>query len=57
MKRRQNVGYQAYLLLLPAEGQGMVVITNSNNGPILAEALIRRAAALYGWPRLRALAD
>jgi CubicO group peptidase (beta-lactamase class C family) len=57
MKRGQNVGYQAYLLLLPAEGQGMVVRTNSDNGSILAEALIRRAAALYGWPRLRALAD
>jgi CubicO group peptidase (beta-lactamase class C family) len=57
MKRGQNVGYQAYLILLPAEGKGMVVMTNSDNGSILAEALIRRAAALYGWPRLGALAD
>ncbi len=39
-------GYQAYLILLPAEGKGMVVMTNSDNGSILAEALIRRAAAL-----------
>ena len=30
----------------------MVVMTNSDNGAILAEALIRRAAALYGWPAL-----
>lgn len=57
MKRGQNVGYQAYLLLLPGEGQGMVVMTNSDNGSILAEALIRRAAELYGWPKLGPLAD
>ena len=57
MKRGQNVGYQAYLILLPGEGQGMVVMTNSDNGSILADALIRRAAELYGWPRLGALAD
>ena len=57
MKRGQNVGYQAYLILLPGEGQGMVVMTNSDNGSILAEALIRRAAELYGWPALGALAD
>lgn len=57
MKRGQNVGYQAYLILLPAEGKGMVVMTNSDNGSILADALVRRAAALNGWPRLGALAD
>jgi CubicO group peptidase (beta-lactamase class C family) len=57
MKRGQNVGYQAYLVLLPAEGQGMVVMTNSDNGSKLAEALIRRAASLYGWPKLGPLAD
>ncbi len=57
MKRGQNVGYQAYLILLPAEGRGMVVMTNSDNGSTLAEALIRRAAELYGWPALPPLAD
>jgi CubicO group peptidase (beta-lactamase class C family) len=57
MKRGQNAGYQAYLILLPAEGQGMVVMTNSNHGSVLAEALIRRAAKLYGWPKLDALQD
>ncbi len=57
MKRGQNVGYQAYLILLPAEGKGMAVMTNSDNGSILAEALIRRAAELYGWPPLGPLAD
>jgi CubicO group peptidase (beta-lactamase class C family) len=57
MKRGQNVGYQGYLILFPAEGQGMVVMTNSDNGSVLAESLIRRAAQLYGWPALGGLAD
>lgn len=35
----------------------MVVMTNSDNGSILAEALIRRAAELHGWPLLGALED
>ena len=57
MKRGQNTGYQAYLILLPGEGQGLVVMTNSDNGSILAEALIRRAAEAYGWPKLGRLED
>ncbi|MGD9501621.1 MAG: serine hydrolase domain-containing protein [Methyloceanibacter sp.] len=57
MKRGQNAGFQSYLILLPAEGKGMVVMTNSDNGSILAEALIRRAAKLFDWPALGALAD
>ena len=32
MKRGQNVGYQGYLVLFPATGQGLVVLTNSDNG-------------------------
>ena len=35
----------------------MVVLTNSDNGSILAEALIRRAAEAYGWPQLGPLGD
>lgn len=57
MKQGQNVGYQAYLLLFPATGQGIVVMTNSDNGSTLAEALIRRAARVYGWPPLGPLGD
>jgi hypothetical protein len=57
MKRGQNIGYQGYLILYPAGGQGLVVMTNSDNGSTLAEALIRRAAALHGWPPLGVLAD
>jgi CubicO group peptidase (beta-lactamase class C family) len=57
LKRGQNVGYQAYLVLLPGRGQGLVVMTNSDNGSVLAEALIRRAAKLYGWQLPEVLPD
>ena len=53
--KRENVGYQSCLILLPGEGVGMVVMTNSDNGSILAEALIRRATKLQAWPRFRPL--
>jgi CubicO group peptidase (beta-lactamase class C family) len=57
MKRGQNVGYQAYLLIFPESGQGMVVMTDSDNGTTLAETLIRRAAVVYRWPSLGEMAD
>lgn len=57
MKRGQNVGFESYLLIYPETGQGMVVMTDSDNGTTLAEALIRRAAAVYRWPTLGQLAD
>ena len=57
MKRGQNVGYQAYMLIFPEAGQGIVVMSGSDNGTTLATALIRRAATVYGWPPLGELAD
>jgi CubicO group peptidase (beta-lactamase class C family) len=57
MKRGQNVGYQGYLLIFPATGQGVVVMANSDNGTILATSIIRKAAALFHWPRLGELHD
>jgi CubicO group peptidase (beta-lactamase class C family) len=57
MKRGQNVGFQGYLLIFPETGQGIVVMTDSDHGTTLAEALIRRAAAVYRWPALGELAD
>jgi CubicO group peptidase (beta-lactamase class C family) len=55
MKRGQNIGYQSYMLVFLETGQGIVVMTGSDNGTTLASALIRRAAAAYGWPPLGAL--
>ncbi len=57
MKRGQNIGYQSYMLVFPQTGQGMVVLTGSDNGTTLATALIRRAAAIYHWPPLGPLHD
>ena len=57
MKRGQNIGYQSYMLIFPKTGQGIVVMTDSDNGTTLATALIRRVAAIYGWPPLGKLAD
>jgi len=57
MKRGQNAGYRSYFILLPAEGKGLVVMTNSDNGSILANALVWRAAGLFDWPALGTLED
>ncbi len=57
MKRGQNVGYQGYMLMFPETGQGMVVMTGSDNGTTLATALLRRAAAIFHWPPLGPLLD
>jgi CubicO group peptidase (beta-lactamase class C family) len=57
MKRGQNVGYQGYFLLFPSSCNGIVVMTGSDNGTTLAEALIRRAAEVYRWPPIGKLQD
>lgn len=57
MKRGQNIGYQCYMLIFPETGQGMVVMTNSDNGTVLVNALIHRAAEAYGWPPIDDLPD
>lgn len=57
IKRGQNIGYQAYMLIFPQTGQGIVVMSGSDNGTTLATALIRCAATVYGWPPLGELAD
>jgi CubicO group peptidase (beta-lactamase class C family) len=49
MKRGQNRGYQSYMLVFPARRQGMVVMTDSDNGTTLATSLIRRTGALMDW--------
>jgi CubicO group peptidase (beta-lactamase class C family) len=47
-----NLGYQSFLIVYPATGQGLVVMSNSEHGEVLCKALIRRAATLYGWPEV-----
>lgn len=57
MKRGQNIGYQAFLILFPLLGKGMVVMTNSDNGTTLANALVRWAGQIYRWPPVGELMD
>jgi hypothetical protein len=57
MKRGQNIGYQCYMLVFPETGQGVVIMTGSDNGTTLANALMRRAAVGLHWPPLGALLD
>jgi CubicO group peptidase (beta-lactamase class C family) len=57
MKRGQNIGYQSFLILFPRLGKGMVVMTNSDNGTTLANALVRRAVQTYRWPPVGELMD
>jgi CubicO group peptidase (beta-lactamase class C family) len=57
MKRGQNIGYQGYLLLFPATGQGLVAMTGSDNGTTLIAALIRRAVVVLRWPPPGRLAE
>jgi hypothetical protein len=35
----------------------MVIMTNSDNGSVLADALVRRAGEVDGWPPLDQLQD
>ena len=56
-KRGQNPGYESYLLMFPQTGQGIVAMTNSDNGTTLIAALIRRAAEVSGWPAVGELGD
>jgi hypothetical protein len=57
MKRGQNIGYQSFLILFPLLGKGLVVMTGSDNGTTLANALVHRAVGAYGWPPLGKLID
>ncbi len=57
MKRGQNIGYQSFLILFPRIGKGLVLMTNSDNGTILANALVRRAGQIYHWPPVGELVD
>lgn len=45
-----NDGYRAILVAFPARGDGIVVLTNGDNGGSLRDEVVRSAAVLYGWP-------
>lgn len=43
-------GFRAAVLIYPAIGQGAVVMTNSDNGGVLIEEILRGLSVIYGWP-------
>jgi CubicO group peptidase (beta-lactamase class C family) len=46
-------GFSCYTIFYPAKGQGAVVMTNSENGPLLVEELLRALSATYEWPHFK----
>jgi CubicO group peptidase (beta-lactamase class C family) len=48
-----NAGYKAVILGYPASGDGVVVLTNGDQGFALSEEVVRAVAAEYGWPDYR----
>ena len=45
-----NVGYKCRMVAYLNSGQGVVVMTNSENGAELTSEIVRSVAAEYGWP-------
>jgi CubicO group peptidase (beta-lactamase class C family) len=43
-------GFAGTLVVYPYKGQGAVVLTNSDNGSLLAEEILRAVSATYDWP-------
>jgi CubicO group peptidase (beta-lactamase class C family) len=46
----RTVGYTANACFFPAKGQGAVILTNSDNGGLLTDEILRAVAAAYQWP-------
>jgi CubicO group peptidase (beta-lactamase class C family) len=43
-------GYTAYACYYPASGRGAVIMTNSDNGGLLSDEILRAVSAAYAWP-------
>lgn len=43
-------GYRSALLIYPSLGQGVVLMTNSENGGVLIDEVLRGLSAIYDWP-------
>lgn len=48
--RGRTSGFTCALELYPYRGQAAVVMTNSDNGFLLTEEIMRAISAVYGWP-------
>ena len=43
-----NDGYKAFLVACPQRGQGVVIMTNSDNGVALYDEILKSVSAVYG---------
>ncbi|MBM3304532.1 MAG: serine hydrolase [Candidatus Aminicenantes bacterium] len=48
--RGRTAGFACTLDIYPYRGQGAVIMTNSANGLLLADEVLRALAEVYGWP-------
>ena len=42
-------GYSSFAIVFPGKGQGIVVMTNSDNGGLLIDEILRAVSTAYGW--------
>jgi CubicO group peptidase (beta-lactamase class C family) len=47
--RGKTCGFSSFAIVLPEKGQGVVVMTNSDNGNLIAEEIVRAVSSVYGW--------
>ncbi|MDD8019845.1 MAG: serine hydrolase [Acidobacteriota bacterium] len=43
-------GFRSALVMYPALGQGALIMTNSDNGGLLVDEILRGLSAIYNWP-------
>lgn len=53
--RGRSEGFEAYMIVYPAKGQGAVIMANSNNGSFLINEILRGISVAYKWPHFKPL--
>ncbi|MFC2160951.1 serine hydrolase domain-containing protein [Acidobacteriota bacterium] len=48
--RGKNKGFSCFLVVYPVKGQGVVIMTNSENGEYLIDEILRAVSEAYKWP-------
>lgn len=46
----KNMGFSCYMIAYAGRGQGVVIMTNSDNGLYFTYEIMRSVAKAYGWP-------
>ncbi|MCJ7579468.1 MAG: beta-lactamase family protein [Candidatus Aminicenantes bacterium] len=48
--RGKNEGFSCFLVGYPVKGQGVIIMTNSENGEYLIDEILRAVSEAYDWP-------